>query len=517
VRILAAVHGYPPELEGGTERVVQAEARALAALGHDVTVVAGTLRNDGRTLEALDRDPASGAPVRVIRLSRTDLHAEHWQKSLSAAVSEAFRAIVREVKPDVLHVHHWLRLSRELVAIAAGERVPAIVTLHDAWTTCLIAYRLKPDTPQICEAAPGAMPCLGCAQKVPPRTPFVPIEAQFLALHEHKRDLLRELTLARALLAPSRAHGEGLMRFLGDDARGLAFAVHGSTAALPRRDDTAALPRRDDTAALPRRDDTAALPRRDDTAALPRREAPAGLPARTSPQSAIRLDPPERMGRLVLGAWGQLSRLKGSDLLLEALHDERLRGRVVLHLAGTVVDPVLERRLPELLAGLDVRLHGPYRAEELGTHEVSRVHAFVSAARARESYGLVLDEASALGLASVLPRHPAFEERTGESRGTLFFEPGDARSLAGVLTRLATEDGLASELAARTPAIERTPADAAAELVPIYTAALAAGAPAFTATGDDWFAARMRAFAESEWDRNLASQSRADLGFDEAR
>ena len=495
MRILAAVHGYPPEFAGGTERVVQAEARALAALGHEVTVVAGTLCNDGRVEEALDRDPASGARVRVIRLSRKDLHADHWQKSLSAAVSEAFRAIVRDVKPDVLHVHHWLRLSRELVAIAAGERVPAVVTLHDAWTTCLIAFRLKPDTLQICEAALGAMPCLGCAQKVPPRTPFVPIEAQFLALHEHKRDLLRELTLARALLAPSRAHGEALARFLGDDARGLAFAVHGSTAALPLRDETAALPLRDE-AAVPPHDGTAARPPRDST------------------ENRRRLDSPERLGRLVLGSWGHLSRLKGSDLLLEALHDERLRGRVELHCAGAVVDPVLERRLPELRAGLDVRFHGPYRAEELGSHAVSRVHAFVSAARVRESYGLVLDEARALGLAIVLPRHPAFEERTDEARGTLFFEPGDVRSLADALTRLATEPGLADALAARTPPVARGPLDAARELVSIYAVAIAAGAPAFAAPSDAWFATRMRAFAESEWDRSLSAQSRADLGFD---
>lgn len=232
MRILAAAHGYPPELASDIALAVRDEVRALAALGHEGVVVAGTSRNDGHAEETIDVDPSSGARVRVVRLSRADLHPAHWQKSLSSSVSESFRALVRSLVPDVLHVHHWSRLTRELVAIAASERVPAVVTLHDAWVSCLIGTRVVPGTSRACDAALGAMPCLACAQKIPPKTPFVPLEAQFIALHEHQRDLVRELTLARAILATSAERGTSTLRYLGDAASALAIVTPSSRVRL---------------------------------------------------------------------------------------------------------------------------------------------------------------------------------------------------------------------------------------------------------------------------------------------
>ena len=44
MKLLLAVHGYPPELCGGTEISVRELARGLARAGHEVTVVAGTLQ-----------------------------------------------------------------------------------------------------------------------------------------------------------------------------------------------------------------------------------------------------------------------------------------------------------------------------------------------------------------------------------------------------------------------------------------------------------------------------------------
>ena len=49
----------------------------------------------------------------------------------------------------------------------------------------------------------------------------------------------------------------------------------------------------------------------------------------------------------------------------------------------------------------------------------SAVSSFVSGTRARETWGLVLDEAIALGLPMVLPRFGAYPEHAGEGRGAL--------------------------------------------------------------------------------------------------
>lgn len=470
MKILLVAHGYPPELIGGTELYVQGLAQALVRAGQEVAVVAGSIEPVSQA--GVSRHDDSG--IRVHRIHRADLYFDHWQKSFSSRATQMFAAILRAERPDLVHVHHWLRLSRDLVHRAALEGIPSIVSLHDHWTSCLISFRVRPDTLSACDAPLGANPCLACAQKVPPRTPWVPREAQHMALSEHKRDILRELALARAVIVPSRAHGASVAAFLGEEGACIAPVV-----VAPARDPKL------------------------------RRRAP--------------LADPSTLGRLILGGWGHLSRVKGADLLIEALHHVADPARVELHLAGAEPDPEFARELRALAQGLAVRFHGPYRAEELDRHPVSAVHAMVSATRARESYGFVLDEARALGLPSVLPRAGAFAERANLESGDLLYENGDARDLARALTRLRDERGLWSRLCAavsRPIAPESAPDLHAERLLEIYERALARGAPVLAqgappngSPGEgDWYTARLREFAEVEWDRSLSAQRREELG-----
>ena len=68
MKVLLAVHGFPPELKGGTELVAATDAAALARSGCEVVVVTGTLARAeeidgliaaklaaGWTLERLDK------------------------------------------------------------------------------------------------------------------------------------------------------------------------------------------------------------------------------------------------------------------------------------------------------------------------------------------------------------------------------------------------------------------------------------------------------------------------------
>ena len=181
MKVLLALHGYPPELVGGTESAVQALARGLLQRGHDVCVAAGSVQQSS-SFRTTRETQADG--VRVVRLHRADLYFDHWQKSFSADVSAAFAALLAEERPDVVHVHHWIRMSRDLVAVAARAGVPAVVTLHDYWATCLVTFRVRPDTQDACDAHLAPSPCLACAALVPPRTPWRSREQQMLALFE---------------------------------------------------------------------------------------------------------------------------------------------------------------------------------------------------------------------------------------------------------------------------------------------------------------------------------------------
>ncbi|MCE9593915.1 MAG: glycosyltransferase [Planctomycetes bacterium] len=280
MKVLLIAHGFPPELVGGTESSVEREALALLARGHDVCVVAGTLETSDSERELVE--PSSGRRARVVRLARTDLFADHWHKTLAPAVSARFRGVLRTFRPDVVHAHHWIRLSRDLVRVAAREGVPAIVSLHDAWTSCPIAFRVETARLSSCDAPVGPHPCLACAARVGPKTRWVKRESEFMLLAERQRDLGAELECARAWLVPTAAHRD-LLASVGmwksDDPRVRVFA-------------------------------------------------PGPAPTLAELGGAVQRSrhEPREEGRLVVGVPGHLMRHKGQDLVLDAF--ERLRGRV---------------------------------------------------------------------------------------------------------------------------------------------------------------------------------------------
>ena len=155
----------------------------------------------------------AGHDVRRVANARTDLYPEHWQKSWHPATTRALRKLLREEAIEVLHVLGWRGLSRDLVHGAARERVPAVVSLQDATTSCLLGTRVLPEG-SACGVPAAAHPCLRCAGSVEPRTPWAPPDAQFLAHYTHQLDLERELRLARAVLVHDAAGAEHARRFV---------------------------------------------------------------------------------------------------------------------------------------------------------------------------------------------------------------------------------------------------------------------------------------------------------------
>ena len=464
MKILLVLHGYPPELVGGTESAVRSLACGLKARGHEVVVLAGSMEHGAELRRSEVESDEDG--LRVLRLHRSDLYFDHWQKSYSAAVTDAFEEILAAERPDLVHVHHWIRLSRDLVASAARAGIPAAVTLHDYWSSCLVTFRVRPDTKEPCDVPLGPSPCLDCAELVPPRTPWVTAEARRMALHLHKSELARELDLARAVIAPTRGHAEAVSRFLGLDAGRLSIY------AVPNGRDLTLGPR-------------------------PAASSGAGSP-----------------GRLVLAAWGNLLPLKGFDVLLRALRALPDPARVALHIAGAEVLDEHTAELRALADGLDVTFHGGYRVPALGGHAVAGADLMVSGTRARESWGLVVDEACALGLPMILPRAGAFPERLTEGDGVLFYRQGDPADLAAVLQGLLDDPARLEALRERLPplaSIAPGEAEHVERVLEIYGEVLAAGPPEVAPR--DWWESRLRRAEQEQWDAGLSRATPEELGF----
>jgi len=125
MRILVLIHEYPP-VGGGGGRVAQDLCRGLAALGHEIRVLTAHL--DG--LPAVE----TGDGFEVIRVRSG--RKEPFRASLTAMAGYVFASIwsgmrlIREWKPDVIHVHFAVPAGPAALVLSRLSGVPYVLTAH---------------------------------------------------------------------------------------------------------------------------------------------------------------------------------------------------------------------------------------------------------------------------------------------------------------------------------------------------------------------------------------------------
>ena len=131
MKILQVIHGYPMRYNAGSEVYTQSLAHALADR-HEIHVFT---RQENAFLPeySLQReaDPSDERiTLHVINMARArDGYRHH-------PVDDAFKRILEEIEPDVVHVGHLNHLSTSLVLAARDIGVPVVFTLHDYWLMC---------------------------------------------------------------------------------------------------------------------------------------------------------------------------------------------------------------------------------------------------------------------------------------------------------------------------------------------------------------------------------------------
>ncbi len=150
MKILFVSNLYGKNARGGAERIVEAEALALAASGHDVVVVHGTRKADG-----VD-GRGTGAHPRVVRYVPPNLyfysddHAHrvftrllwHLIDIFNGASARIFAGILETERPDAVHTHNLMglgfmipsairRSARRRVQTGAARLLRHVHTVHD--------------------------------------------------------------------------------------------------------------------------------------------------------------------------------------------------------------------------------------------------------------------------------------------------------------------------------------------------------------------------------------------------
>lgn len=166
MRILYLVHQYAPESVGGTEVYLRSLAARIAAAGHQVEILAHREWVPG-TGHPLGPDPCpvevDGIRVHGLRFALGAASHPAAAESANPSIGAWVRDKLRELRPDLVHVLHPMKLSASALAACRVERMPYLVTLTDFWAICLRHTLLRPDG-AICEGPSRLVDCLRCAR-----------------------------------------------------------------------------------------------------------------------------------------------------------------------------------------------------------------------------------------------------------------------------------------------------------------------------------------------------------------
>lgn len=355
MQVVLISSNYAPHFEGGTERVVRAQARALKDLGVDVRVFCST--DESYEGNLVQREELDGIEVLRFWPEGEELTVELDRPQLCERVA------AEVADADLVHVHHWWPWGSGLVRALAPT--PVAITLHDMFATCPRFFRLSPNSELQCPERGDWSSCALCIQ---PHDPERSLQAFETHLAQRSAAFELEVAAAAALLAPSRCHAERMEALLGLDPGSIAVLGHGL--------------------------------------------------CEPAPASAAGAGAGERQGwdgneQLVIFHSGHRSRAKGTLDLVRALSSFPA-GRLRLDLAGKEVEAGFDDELRAAAGGLELRFLGSYRPQELPAL-CRQAHLAAFPSRAPESYGLVLDEVLALGLPAWVSDRGALSERVGSA------------------------------------------------------------------------------------------------------
>jgi len=406
-RIGLVVHGQPPELVGGTERLVSELAASLAARGDTVEIFSGSI--EWRPAFEVVRDESGAVPI--VRVHRHDLFFERWDKLENPLVERAFGEWLDAFEPDLVHVHHWARLTTRLVSVTKSRGVPVVLSLHDLFSTCPRYHRVKADL-SFCDVPASAEACRDCA----PRWRFQGDAEIDGSVEVFAADLRAEVAAADALIAPTEGHARRVLGWLELDRPVTAIA-------------------------------------------------PASAPAIEPATRPLGSKPASAKHPLAVGVFGHLHPLKGVEVLLDAQAALSDPGLVELHVWGAAPTTELDAAIKTRAGGRPVVWHGAYQPADLSGAALDVV---VLPTLCAESYSFAADEAAALGVPILASDLGSLTDRD-TSRHALFAR-GDSAALAALLTELAGDPARRDAMAA-APAPPLTHAGRhLAELSAVYDA-----------------------------------------------
>ncbi|MFH0944242.1 MAG: glycosyltransferase family 4 protein [Planctomycetota bacterium] len=142
MRILFVTAGFLPDCIGGVELHLLGLARFLSG-AHEVMVFARGADPARGEFESY-RYEVEGIPV--VRLNYLFSDCTGFRMIYrNGTIRRRFEDLLREFRPDLVHVHHLTCLSTDLIDAAREAGAKVVMTLHDFWMGCPRGQRMTPE------------------------------------------------------------------------------------------------------------------------------------------------------------------------------------------------------------------------------------------------------------------------------------------------------------------------------------------------------------------------------------
>jgi len=137
MRILIAIHHFPPKYIGGAEWEAYRTAKTLASRGHAVHVLCVEDINSSEINEITwDDTIQEGFTVRRLYFNSNNIPDRFTWEYRNSWIADQLQQLILDFQPDIFHLFGGYLLGGQTLIVAKDAGVPTLVTLLDFWFLC---------------------------------------------------------------------------------------------------------------------------------------------------------------------------------------------------------------------------------------------------------------------------------------------------------------------------------------------------------------------------------------------
>lgn len=159
LRILIAVHGFPPTHTAGAERRAERMARWLTANGHSVEVF--TVEKVDETSFRMETGQQDGFTVHRLFYNIHNDNDPLINFYDYPPIGDALRQVLSQKHFDVIHMVSGYLLGNQVVSVAHEFDTPSVITLTEFWFMCARLNLIRPDH-SLCQGPESITKCTRC-------------------------------------------------------------------------------------------------------------------------------------------------------------------------------------------------------------------------------------------------------------------------------------------------------------------------------------------------------------------